>query len=162
MVKFGGRPLSKFLRVRLRVFRIEFRSEQRFERTREACGGGRVPMDLISNRADGLEEGWKGRNVAQNVSARPPLSPTRSNYTLKLRFDSNAIVELVRFVDRRSFHRHLCFTLQQSSIVVVVVVFQTGLGDRANSPRFLFFHSLSLSLYFSFARERERKMVDRR
>lgn len=38
----------------LRVFRIEFRSEQR---TREACGGGRVPMDLISNRADGLEEG---------------------------------------------------------------------------------------------------------
>lgn len=57
MVKFGGRPLSKFLRVRLRVFRIEFRSEQRFERTREACGGGRVPMDLISNRADGLEEG---------------------------------------------------------------------------------------------------------
>lgn len=28
-----------------------------FERTREACGGGRVPMDLISNRADGLEQG---------------------------------------------------------------------------------------------------------
>lgn len=58
---------------------------------RAACGGGRVPMDLISNRGDGLEEGWKGRNVAQNVSARPPLSPTRSNYTLKLRFDSNAM-----------------------------------------------------------------------
>lgn len=24
---------------------------------RAACGGGRVPMDLISNRGDGLEEG---------------------------------------------------------------------------------------------------------
>lgn len=29
--KFGRRPVWKFLRVRLRVFRIEFRSEQRVE-----------------------------------------------------------------------------------------------------------------------------------
>lgn len=78
----------------------------------------RVPMDLISNQAGGLrglKGGQRGRKRRAKPSARPHCPWSRSNYTVKLRFDLNAMrssTELRSEIVRR----HLCFTLEQSSI----------------------------------------------
>ena len=121
------RQVSALLEIPSRVFRLGFRSEQ-LERTREPSRWlrvARVPMDLISNRGRGGSRGLKRgqrrgsrkRGVESSARHHCPRPPFQLHAEIAVRSECDAVLEIARGrADRRSVRRHLCFTLQQSSI----------------------------------------------